>query len=44
MNLYNSSYKDELKYLKANRNHINRGNNIGNDGHKNRQTMELIII
>ena len=32
----NSSYKNELKYLEANRHHINWGNNIGNIGHKNR--------
>ena len=33
--LYNSSYKNELKYIEANRHHINRGNNIVNKGHKN---------
>ena len=33
---YNSGYKNELRYLEANRNHINRGNDIGNNGHKNR--------
>ena len=27
--LYSSGYENELKYLEANRNHINRGNNIG---------------
>ena len=34
--LYNSSYKNELKYLEANKHHKNRGNNIGNSGPKNR--------
>ena len=34
--LYNSSYEKELKYLEANRHHINRAINIGNNGHKNR--------
>ena len=41
---HNSSYKNELKYLEVNRHHKNRGNNIGNNGHKNRETIELIII
>ena len=34
--LYNCGYKNELKYLEANRHHINRSNNIGKNGHKNR--------
>ena len=32
--LRNSVYKNELKYFKANRHNIDRGNNIGNSGHK----------
>ena len=34
--LCNSGSKNELKYLEADRNHINRGNNIGNNCHKNK--------
>ena len=33
---YNSGYKNELRYLEANRLHISRVNNIGNNDHKNR--------
>ena len=35
--LHNCGYKNELEYLKANRHHINRANNIGSNGHKNRE-------
>ena len=42
--LHNSGYKNELRYLEASRHHKNRGNNIGNNGHKNRGKIELIII
>ena len=34
--LYNSGYKNKVKYLEANKQFINRGNNIENNGHKNR--------
>ena len=33
--LHNSGYKNELKYLEANRHHKNRDNNIGNHGTNN---------
>ena len=33
-----------MNYLEANRHHINRDNNIGNNGHKIGGEMELIII
>ena len=32
--LYNSGYKNELKYLESNRHHIKRDNNIRNNDHK----------
>ena len=34
--LHNIGYKNELEYLEANRHPRNRGNNIGNNGHKSR--------
>ena len=30
--VHNSGHRNKLRYLEANKHHINRGNNIGNNG------------